>query len=185
MQIKIDESVLRKTEVFSEVLEDANRRKNIATDLAHGVESEYSKPIPREDLNAINLLLGLGVCLRGDHVIKHPSHKTPDIITGGFLKGTTNEIVYIVECKFNAKNPGNTLGKLSDFRYLVADKFHVVNRWNIYAQGKKFFVLFPIEKIEVAKLRMRALKAASEGADRRLLEDFNICDLVEFRGYFV
>ncbi len=185
MQIKIDESVLRKTEVFSEVLEDANRRNGIAPDLARGIRKEYGDPIPKEDKDAIDNLSGLGICLRSDHVIKHPAYKTPDMVTGGFLKGTANEIIYVVECKFNAENPGNTLGKLSDFRNLVADKFHVVNRWNIYARDKKFFVLFPIEKIEVAKLRMRALKTASEDTDRRLLEDFNICDLVEFRGYFV
>lgn len=184
MQIKIDESVLRKTEVFSKVLEDANRRNDIAPDLACGIRKEYGNPIPNEDKDAIDNLSGLGVCLRGDHVIKHTSDKTPDIITGGFLKGTTNEIVYIVECKFNAENPGNTLGKLSDFRYLVADKFHVVNRWNIYAQGKKFFVLFPHKNAELAKRRMRALQKASERDELKIVKSFTVCNLTEFRDYF-
>lgn len=187
MQIKIDESVLRKTEVFSEVLEDANRRNGIAPDLACGIREEYGDPIPKEDKDAIDNLSGLGVCLRGDHVIKHPPHKTPDIITGGFSVETESEVVYLAECKFNTEKPDNIFGKSKEFRRLVSDKFQVVdaNIWNIYAPNKKFFVLFPHKNAELAKRRMRALQKASEGDELEIAKSFTVCNLTEFRDYFV
>ena len=187
MQIKIDESVLRKTDVFCRILEDANKRNDIAPDLARGICEEYNAPIPKEDKDAIDKLAGCGVCLRGDYVVKHPKYKTPDVITGGFLAGTKNEVVYLAECKFNAENPGKIFGKSKEFHRLVSKKFQVLDTdiWNIYAPDKKFFVLFPLKNTEVAKFRMRNLQKELEGDELTLVESFIVCDLTEFREYFV
>ncbi len=184
MRIKIDESVLRKTEVFADILADANRREGIAPDLSHGISKEYLPPIPPEDKDAIDSLSGLGICLLGDLVVKRHEYKTPDIITGGFFADTKNEVVYIAECKFNAESPGNIFGKSEDFHRLVSDKFRVLETWSVYAPNKKFFVLFPLKKTEVAKARMRALQKASEGEELTLIKSFSVCDLTEFRESF-
>lgn len=87
MQIKIDESVLRKTEVFSEVLEDANRRNGIAPDLACGIREEYGDPIPTEDKDAIDNLSGLGILFarRSRHKtssLQNPGHNNRRVFGG-------------------------------------------------------------------------------------------------------
>lgn len=186
MQIKIDEAVLRKTAVFCEILSDANKRNNIAPSLEQGILREYMLPIPQDDQAAINRLSGLGICLRGDHIVKHAGYNTPDVITGGFLAGESGEAVYLAECKFNSTNPANNFCNMKKFRNLVADKFCVVdtNFWNIYAPNKKFFVIFPAQKADQAKSRIRKLQKASEGAEQSLVEQFTVCDLTEFRTYF-
>lgn len=186
MRIKIDESVLRKTDVFCRILDDANKRNNIAPNLSCGIIAEYKGIIPQQDEYAISTFDGLGICLRGDHIVKHPVYKTPDLVTGGFLAGTTDEAVYLAECKFNSENPANNFLNIGEFRRLVADKFQVINAdiWNIYAPKRKFFVIFPYEKVGQAKSRMRALQRASEGEELALTTSFTICDLTEFREYF-
>lgn len=194
MPLKIDESVLRKTEIFRDVLDDANRRNGVAPDLACAIRSEYEnaakkagKRIPKEDDDAINLFSGLGVCLRGDHVVKKPNYKTPDLITGGFLLERDSECVFIAECKFGAENPANNFYDTKQFHDLVADKFFVLNvgGWDVYAPEKKFFVIFANDKSDTAKAWQRRLKNASEGGELNLVESFVVCDLEEFRTYFL
>lgn len=189
MRIKIDESVLRKTAVFREILDDANRRKDVAPELAKGLSSEFddSRPIDAEDCAAVNSFLDLGTCLRGDHVSKHASFKTPDLITGGFSTETADEVVYLAECKFNAENPANFFSNPKSFHDLVSDKFRVVDAsvWNIYATEKKFFVLFPHRHAETAKHRFHKLQKESEGEELSVVKLFSVCNLTEFRDCFV
>lgn len=186
MQIKIDPSVLRKTDIFREILDDANRRKNIEVDLKTGILREYKHSVDPEEQTAADRFADLGVCLRGDLVVKRHEYKTPDLITGGFQTESQQETVYLAECKFNAENPGNLFGKSKDFHERVADKFRVVDAdiWNIYAPGKKFFVLFPHKNSEQTKARMRALQRASEGEELRLAKLFTVCNLTEFSAFF-
>lgn len=184
MQIKIDESVLRKTEIFRKILDDKNRRAGGAPALAEGLRFEYLPPVPREDKQALDSFGGLGVCLRGDYVDKHAWYKTPDLITGGFDSSTKSEVVYLAECKFNAGHPGNVLGKSSDFHKSIADKFKVVDLWKIHAPAKEFFVLFSHGNAEQAKYRLHQLQRASKGEEKDLMESFTICNLTEFKARF-
>lgn len=183
MQIKIDETVLRKTDVFDKVLADENKRKGIAPDLAVALSREYKHPDPAEKF-AIGSFSGLGICLLGDYVDKHARYKTPDLITGGFDSSTKSEVVYLAECKFNAGHPGNVLGKSSDFHKNIADKFKVVDLWKIHAPAKEFFVLFSHGNAEQAKYRLHQLQRASKGEEKDLMESFTICNLTEFKARF-
>lgn len=185
MPLKIDETVLRKTEIFRKILDDKNRRAGVAPTLAKGLRFEYSPPVPREGKQALDSFGGLGVCLRGDHVVKHSKHKTPDLITGGFLSAGNAECVCLAECKFNAKNPGRFFGNAKAFRDQIADKFLVITTWKICAPEKKCFILFSKENAEKAKARLRNFRKASKGsADFTLAETLTVCDLAEFRTFF-
>lgn len=186
MPLKIDESVLRKTRIFNDILNTPNLRRNIAPDLADGLRFEYSPPIPPEEEAAISSFKELGVCLRGDHVVKHAPYKTPDLITGGFLSNGSAECVYLADCKFNAKNPGGFFGNTKDFCKLIADKFLVAGTWNIYASEKECFVLFSKKNAEKAKSRLHKFRKANDGsAVFAFAETLTVCDPAEFRTYFI
>lgn len=213
MKIRVDQDVLRKTAIFKSILENNAVRGGKCPKLSEALNEEFDSdaepatdnfqdvgiciraekvkfkcPRKNNHSDCICFVADNGNCSRLERK-GYCKPKVVDIITGG--NDGDVEYAVLIECKFNA-NPPRGNKPLSYFYSWdaffrdIAEKFHIKELWGIYG-NPAFFVLFNEEAAPAAKMHFKRLRISESDDEERLacIRQFTVCDLADFREYFV